>query len=99
MQITPVNIAPAVNASGSTSASALVTPVTITSANVYVFIQNISTQDMYVGIGFNPTTTTGILLKANGGSLEYDGTFLPTGAYNIITAGTQAVQPYTCIYA
>jgi hypothetical protein len=99
MYITPLNSSGVTNASNSTSASEVKSVVTISSSNVYILIQNISPQDMYLGIGFNPTATTGILLTAGGGAVEYSGQFMPTGTYNLITAGPQTVQPFTCIYA
>lgn len=95
MQLTPTNLGPVTNASGTVGTTA-VSPFTISSGQTYVFIQNISTVDMYVGIGFTPTTSSGILIKPSG-SLEYTGTFVPTGVYNIIAAsGTN--NPYTAIY-
>jgi hypothetical protein len=96
MPLIPINLGTLTNVSGSTSASVVVTPVTLTSANSYFLLQNISPQDMYVGIGFTPTVTNGIFLSA-GGNIEYTGTFLPTGAVNIITAVTQTAQPFTCL--
>lgn len=97
MPLIPINLGALTNVSGSTSATLVVTPVTLTSANSYFLLQNISNQDMYVGIGFNPTVSSGILLPS-GGNIEYTGTFLPTGAVNVITAGTQTVQPFTCLF-
>lgn len=97
MQITPINIAPVTNASG-TSGTTAATLFTIASGNVYVLIQNLSSVDMFLGIGFTPTTTSGILIKANGGAVEFDGTFLPSGAYSLISASGSGNQ-FTAIYA
>jgi hypothetical protein len=49
----------------------------------YLIVQNTSDTDMFVGIGFTPTTTSGILLPKNGGSLICD-LFVPNQQINII---------------
>jgi len=50
----------------------------------WLFLQNHSSSSMYVGLGFKPTTTTGILLHKDGGSLTFD-TFVPTDAIYIVS--------------
>lgn len=98
MALLSLNLGPLTNVSATTSASAVVTPTTLSSGNSYFMFQNISQQDMYVGIGYTPTLTSGILVKANGGALEYNSLFMPTGAVNVITATTQTAQPFTCLF-
>jgi hypothetical protein len=49
----------------------------------YLFIQNISSTEMYVGVGFIPTVGTGLFLHKDGGTLVWD-KFVPTNQINII---------------
>lgn len=49
----------------------------------YLIVQNTSNTDMFVGVGFTPTTDSGILLPKTGGSLICD-LFVPTQQINII---------------
>lgn len=58
------------------------------SSRVYFAIQNISDTDMYLGVGFTPTTTTGILLSKSGGGFVFESGFIPTQAINILCATT-----------
>jgi hypothetical protein len=53
----------------------------------YLLIQNITTSNnvITVGIGFTATTTQGIQLVAGAG-LIFDGTYIPTGAINILSS-------------
>lgn len=54
----------------------------------YFAIQNISDTAMYLGVGYTPTSTTGILLTANGGGFAFESNFIPTQAINILCATT-----------
>ncbi|NBW17033.1 MAG: hypothetical protein EBR82_54560 [Caulobacteraceae bacterium] len=54
----------------------------------YFLIQNISDTDMYLGVGYTPTTTTGILLSKNGSGITFESGFIPTSAINILCATT-----------
>ena len=54
----------------------------------YFLIQNISDTDMYLGVGYTPTTTTGILLAKNGGGITFESGFIPTSAINVLCATT-----------
>jgi hypothetical protein len=54
----------------------------------YFLIQNISDTDMYVGVGYTPTTTTGILLAKNGGGVSFESNYIPTSQINILCATT-----------
>lgn len=54
----------------------------------YFAIQNISDTDMYLGVGYTPTTTTGILLSKSGGGFVFESNFIPTQAINILCATT-----------
>jgi hypothetical protein len=58
------------------------------SSRVYFAIQNISDTDMYLGIGYTPTTTTGILLTKSGGGFVFESGFIPTQAINLLCATT-----------
>jgi hypothetical protein len=52
----------------------------------YLAITNDSAVDMYISIGAPAIVHTGILLKANGGSIVFGGETLVTGAVNGIAA-------------
>jgi hypothetical protein len=54
----------------------------------YFAIQNISDTAMYLGVGYTPTSTTGILLTASGGGFIFEASFIPTQAINILCATT-----------
>jgi hypothetical protein len=54
----------------------------------YFVIQNISDTAMYLGVGYTPTTTTGLLLSANGGGMIFETSFIPTQAINVLCATT-----------
>jgi hypothetical protein len=54
----------------------------------YFVIQNISDTAMYLGAGYTPTTTTGLLLSANGGGIVFETSFIPTQAINVLCATT-----------
>lgn len=58
------------------------------SSRKYFAIQNISDTAMYLGVGYTPTSTTGILLTANGGGFTLESNFIPTQAINILCATT-----------
>lgn len=58
------------------------------SSRVYFAIQNISDTDMYLGVGYTPTTTTGILLTKSGGGFAFESGFIPTQAINLLCATT-----------
>lgn len=55
-------------------------------ARKFIFIQNLSDTDMYVGLGFTPSSSTpfGILLKSGGGELRFDSGFIPSSQVNIV---------------
>lgn len=62
----------------------------VTNANrKYLLIQNITTASnvITVGIGFTPTTTQGIQLFAGAG-LTFEGSYIPTGAVNLLSSVT-----------
>lgn len=54
----------------------------------YFAIQNISDTAMYLGVGYTPTSTTGMLLSANGGGFVFETAFVTTQAINILCATT-----------
>jgi hypothetical protein len=62
----------------------------VTNANrKYLLIQNITTASnlITVGIGFTPTTTQGIQLSSGAG-LTFEGSYIPTGAVNLLSSVT-----------
>ena len=62
----------------------------VTNANrKYLLIQNVTTASnvITVGIGFTPTTTQGIQLTAGAG-LTFEGSYIPTGAVNLLSSVT-----------
>ena len=97
MQIVPINIGPITNASGSANNGFSTTAFSIASGNVYAMIQNISSVDMYLGINFTPSLNNGILLKANGGAIEFNEGFIPSGTY-YLWANSATPSPYTALY-
>ena len=71
----------------------------VTNANrKYLLIQNITTGSnvVTVGIGFTPTTTQGIQLFAGAG-LTFEGSYIPTGAVNLLSSITASC--YTILEA
>ena len=71
----------------------------VTNANrKYLLIQNITTASnvVTVGIGFTPTTTQGIQLFAGAG-LTFEGSYIPTGAVNLLSSVTASC--YTILEA
>lgn len=71
----------------------------VTNANrKYLLIQNTTTASnvITVGIGFTPTTTQGIQLFAGAG-LTFEGSYIPTGAVNLLSSVTASC--YTILEA
>ena len=71
----------------------------VTNANrKYLLIQNVTTASnvITVGIGFTPTTTQGIQLFAGAG-LTFEGSYIPTGAVNLLSSVTASC--YTILEA
>jgi len=71
----------------------------VTNANrKYLLIQNITTASnvITVGIGFTPTTTQGIQLFSGAG-LTFEGSYIPTGAVNLLSSVTASC--YTILEA
>jgi len=102
MALLPINLGQLTTTAGTIAISQTVptTITTITSANSFILIQNLSDTDMYLGIsGFTPTGTSGILILKNGGLIRFDSTFLPTGEYKLITAGAAPAAAKSYIFA
>jgi hypothetical protein len=62
----------------------------VTNANrKYLLIQNVTTASnvITIGIGFTPTTTQGIQLSSGAG-LTFEGSYIPTGAVNLLSSVT-----------
>lgn len=57
------------------------------SARTYCLIQNISTTDMYAGVGHYPSSSNGIRLAKNGGGVVFEGGFVPTESIYIVGTG------------
>jgi hypothetical protein len=71
----------------------------VTNANrKYLLIQNITTASnvITIGIGFTPTTTQGIQLFSGAG-LTFEGSYIPTGAVNLLSSVTASC--YTILEA
>jgi hypothetical protein len=64
----------------------------------YLFVQNVTTSSnvITVGIGFTPTTTQGIQLAA-GALIDFQSSFIPTGAVYILSSVTGS--PFTILEA
>jgi hypothetical protein len=64
----------------------------------YLFVQNVTTSSnvITVGIGFTPTTTQGIQLAA-GALIDFESSFIPTGAVYILSSVTGS--PFTILEA
>lgn len=56
----------------------------------FLYLLNHSNTDMYVGIGFTPTTSNGMLLLKDGGSITFD-SFVPSQQINIVCASASKV--------
>ena len=52
----------------------------------FLFIQNLSDTNMYVGLGFQPSTSPafGILLPSGGGTLKFDSGYIPSNSVYIV---------------
>jgi len=72
-----------------TANTAFATSAVTNSNRKYLLIQNITTASnvITVGIGFTPTTTQGIQLFAGAG-LTFEGSYIPTGAVNLLSSVT-----------
>lgn len=94
----PPNTGTPTDRSGTMTAGGTAQQVMAANASrVYLFVQNISAEDMYVRWTGTATAAQGsILLKPNG-SVSYDSNFVPTGAVSIISATTGS--KYTAIEA
>jgi len=54
----------------------------------FLLVQNVSDTDMNLGIGYNPTATTGIFLGKNGSGIVFESSFIPTQEIRILCAST-----------
>jgi len=54
----------------------------------FLLIQNVSDTDMNLGIGYNPTASTGIFLSKSGGGVVFESGFIPTQEIRILCATT-----------
>lgn len=72
-----------------TANTAFATSAVTNSNRKYLLIQNITTSSnvITVGVGFIPTTTQGIQLAAGAG-LTFEGSYIPTGAVNLLSSVT-----------
>jgi hypothetical protein len=72
-----------------TANTAFATSAVTNSNRKYLLIQNITTASnvITVGIGFTPTTTQGIQLSSGAG-LTFEGSYIPTGAVNLLSSVT-----------
>lgn len=58
-----------------------------------VILQNIGANEVYIGIGHTPTSTNGIYLAANGGSIVLDRA-CPTDAIRAICSAAESTTVY-----
>ena len=72
-----------------TANTAFATSAVTNASRKYLLIQNITTASnvITVGVGFTPTTTQGIQLTAGAG-LTFEGSYIPTGAVNLLSSVT-----------
>jgi len=72
-----------------TANTAFATSAVTNSNRKYLLIQNVTTASnvITVGIGFTPTTTQGIQLSSGAG-LTFEGSYIPTGAVNLLSSVT-----------
>ena len=54
----------------------------------FLLVQNVSDTDMNLGIGYNPTASTGIFLGKNGSGVVFESSFIPTQEIRILCAST-----------
>jgi hypothetical protein len=54
----------------------------------FLLIQNVSDTDMNLGIGYDPTASTGIFLSKSGGGIVFESGFIPTQEIRILCATT-----------
>jgi len=54
----------------------------------FLLVQNVSDTDMNLGIGYNPTASTGIFLAKSGGGFVFESSFIPTQEIRILCATT-----------
>lgn len=54
----------------------------------YFCFQNTSDTAMYLGVGYTPTTSNGLLMSASGGGFVLESNFIPTQAINVLCATT-----------
>ena len=54
----------------------------------FLLVQNVSDTDMNLGIGYNPSATTGIFLGKNGSGIVFESSFIPTQEIRILCAST-----------
>lgn len=54
----------------------------------FLLIQNVSDTDMNLGIGYNPTASTGVFLSKSGGGIVFESGFIPTQEIRILCATT-----------
>jgi hypothetical protein len=72
-----------------TANTAFATSAVTNASRKYLLIQNVTTASnvITVGIGFTPTTTQGIQLSSGAG-LTFEGSYIPTGAVNLLSSVT-----------
>ena len=58
------------------------------SSRKFLLVQNVSDTDMNLGIGYNPTASTGIFLAKSGSGIVFESGFIPTQEIRILCATT-----------
>ena len=56
----------------------------------FLLVQNVSDTDMNLGIGYNPSATTGIFLAKSGSGIVFESGFIPQGIVSLISTTTNS---------
>ena len=60
----------------------------------WLFFQNLSDTDMYIGIGYVPTTSNGMFIAKSGGNIRFE-VYVPTDALYVLCASSS--KAFVCL--
>lgn len=60
----------------------------------WLFFQNLSDTDMYLGIGYVPTTSNGMFITKSGGNIRFE-VYVPTDAIHVLCASSS--KAFVCL--
>jgi hypothetical protein len=60
----------------------------------WLFFQNLSDTDMYLGIGYIPTTSNGMFIAKSGGNIRFE-VYVPTDAIRVLCASSS--KAFVCL--